>query len=98
MFIKSVRNIENWLYSYYVNFYFLQQVCKCGSSKCRGFIGGRSQRLNGQNKEKVKQPRQKAVVDNKKGPGRPKKRKDDRPVEIQKEVRIILKIMHQTFL
>ncbi|XP_054713752.1 serine-rich adhesin for platelets-like [Uloborus diversus] len=65
-----------------------QQICRCGSSKCRGFIGGRSQkkeRLNGQNKEKTKQVKHKAVVDLKKGPGRPKKRKDDRPVEIQKE-------------
>ncbi|GFW22367.1 histone-lysine N-methyltransferase ASH1L [Trichonephila clavipes] len=63
-----------------------QQLCRCGSPKCRGFIGGRSQRLNGQAKEKVRQVKQsKAIADSKKGPGRPKKRKDERPVEIQKE-------------
>lgn len=74
---------------FFKEFFFicLQQICRCGSTKCRGFIGGRSQRLNGQNKEKVRQSKQKAIIDSKKGPGRPKKRKDDKPVEIQKEVR-----------
>ncbi|XP_015917304.2 uncharacterized protein [Parasteatoda tepidariorum] len=63
-----------------------QQICRCGSLKCRGFIGGRSQKLNGQNKERVRPAKtSKAIVDSKKGPGRPKKRKDERPVEIQKE-------------
>ncbi|KAG8179697.1 hypothetical protein JTE90_025653 [Oedothorax gibbosus] len=59
-----------------------QQTCRCGSSKCRGFIGGRSQRLNGQAKEKErKEKRKKSIADSKKGPGRPKKRKDERPME-----------------
>lgn len=30
-----------------------QQECKCGSDQCRGFIGGKSQRLNSQAKEKA---------------------------------------------
>ncbi|XP_021377179.1 uncharacterized protein LOC110465579 isoform X2 [Mizuhopecten yessoensis] len=30
-----------------------QQICKCGSEKCRGVIGGKTQRLNGQSKEKA---------------------------------------------
>ncbi|XP_060076770.1 histone-lysine N-methyltransferase ASH1L-like [Ylistrum balloti] len=30
-----------------------QQICKCGSEKCRGVIGGKTQRLNGQSKEKT---------------------------------------------
>lgn len=32
-----------------------QQECKCGSDKCRGFIGGKSQRLNPQAKDKTKE-------------------------------------------
>lgn len=37
---------------YDYNFYAFnlekQQICRCGSSKCRGVIGGRTQRINGQ--------------------------------------------------
>ena len=29
-----------------------QQICKCGSKNCRGVVGGRGQRLNGQVKDK----------------------------------------------
>ncbi|KAL3866572.1 hypothetical protein ACJMK2_043860 [Sinanodonta woodiana] len=31
-----------------------QQMCKCGSTSCRGVIGGKTQRQNGQMKEKIK--------------------------------------------
>ncbi|KAK3604677.1 hypothetical protein CHS0354_009289 [Potamilus streckersoni] len=31
-----------------------QQLCKCGSTFCRGVIGGKTQRQNGQMKEKIK--------------------------------------------
>ena len=43
-----------------------QQICKCGSSKCRGVIGGKTQRLNGHQKDKT-DPREKRPV------GRPRK-------------------------
>lgn len=44
-------------------FFFGQQLCRCGSAECRGVIGGKTQRVNGQVKEKSK------------GPGRPPKDK-----------------------
>lgn len=28
-------------------FFLLKQLCKCGFDKCRGIIGGKSQRMNG---------------------------------------------------
>ncbi|XP_013389870.1 histone-lysine N-methyltransferase ASH1L isoform X3 [Lingula anatina] len=30
-----------------------QQICKCGSTKCRGIMGGKTQRLNGQIRDKT---------------------------------------------
>lgn len=34
----------------------LQQLCKCGFEKCRGIIGGKSQRVNGLTSHKSSQP------------------------------------------
>ena len=34
-----------------------QQICKCGTEKCRGVMGGKTQRLNSAIKDKVNSPR-----------------------------------------
>ncbi|RWS31394.1 histone-lysine N-methyltransferase ASH1L-like protein [Leptotrombidium deliense] len=38
----------NYDYNFYNFNVETQQICRCGSAKCRGFIGGRTQRTNGQ--------------------------------------------------
>ena len=53
----SLRDIlpnEELTYDYNFHNFNLetQQICKCGSGKCRGYIGGRSQKINGQMKDK----------------------------------------------
>ncbi|KAM9686551.1 histone-lysine N-methyltransferase ASH1L isoform 3-T3 [Trichechus inunguis] len=47
-----------------------QQLCKCGFEKCRGIIGGKSQRMNGLSSSKSSQP----VVTHKR-PGRSKEKR-----------------------
>ena len=53
--LRDIEPGEELSYDYnFENFNLeTQQVCKCRSAKCRGFIGGKSQRLNGSlNREK----------------------------------------------
>ncbi|XP_056020790.1 uncharacterized protein LOC125649572 isoform X3 [Ostrea edulis] len=63
--LKDISDDTELTYDY--NFHSFnvdaQQLCRCGSAECRGVIGGKTQRVNGQVKEKSK------------GPGRPPKDK-----------------------
>lgn len=46
-----------WNYRLKACFSFLsKQLCKCGFEKCRGIIGGKSQRVNGLTSNKSSQP------------------------------------------
>ena len=56
-----------------------QQVCRCGSAKCRGYIGGRSQKLNGllsKDRSDKSENSAKDVLNNKSGDCHRKRRKD----------------------
>lgn len=61
-----------------------QQICRCGSEKCRGVIGGRTQRLNGMNKEKsgVARPVGRPPKDKRKSKSRLKKVKEKVSVKL----------------
>ncbi|XP_074650466.1 uncharacterized protein LOC141905496 isoform X2 [Tubulanus polymorphus] len=54
-----------------------QQECKCGSTQCRGVVGGRTKRVNGQPKEKSKSADTK-LTDKRKSKSKLKKLKKDK--------------------
>ncbi|KAL5005481.1 hypothetical protein ScPMuIL_018937 [Solemya velum] len=52
--LKDIPPYAELTYDYNFDAFNLdsQQMCKCGSGKCRGVIGGKTQRLNGLSREK----------------------------------------------
>ncbi|ELU06966.1 hypothetical protein CAPTEDRAFT_176480 [Capitella teleta] len=57
--LKDIPPGEELTYDYNFQSYNVhsQQICKCGSANCRGVVGGKGQRLNGQVEKKQKAKR-----------------------------------------
>ncbi|XP_013779563.1 uncharacterized protein LOC106464006 [Limulus polyphemus] len=80
--LKDITSNTEICYDYNFHNFNLetQQICKCGSLRCRGFIGGRSQRLN---QTQAKEEKEKNKVNSTSREKR--KRKEKQKIKAKKE-------------